>query len=40
MGPLAVNEVISANTNFFLAFVIGIAFGFVLEQCGFSSAGN
>jgi uncharacterized protein len=29
---------ISSNTNFFLAFVIGIGFGFVLEQCGFSSS--
>jgi uncharacterized protein len=38
MGPLAVNEVISSNTNFFLAFLIGIGFGFVLEQCGFSSS--
>jgi hypothetical protein len=38
MGPLAVNEIISPNTNLFLAFVIGIGFGFVLEQCGFSSS--
>jgi len=38
MGPLAVNDIISPNTNFFLAFVIGIAFGFVLEQSGFSSS--
>lgn len=38
MGPLAVNEIISENTNFFLAFIIGIAFGFVLEQSGFSSS--
>jgi hypothetical protein len=38
MGPLAVNDLISPNTNFFLAFVIGIAFGFVLEQSGFSSS--
>jgi hypothetical protein len=38
MGPLSVNEIISSNTNFFLAFIIGIAFGFVLEQCGFSSS--
>jgi len=38
MGPLAVNEIISSNTNFFLAFVIGIGFGFVLEQSGFSSS--
>jgi hypothetical protein len=38
MGPLAINDIISQNTNFFLAFVIGIGFGFVLEQCGFSSS--
>lgn len=38
MGPLAVNEIISENTNFLLAFVIGIAFGFILEQSGFSSS--
>jgi hypothetical protein len=38
MGPLAVNEIISDNTNLFLAFVIGIAFGFVLEASGFSSS--
>jgi len=31
MGPLAINEIISENTNLFLAFIIGIAFGFVLE---------
>jgi hypothetical protein len=38
MGPLAINEIISENTNFLLAFIIGIAFGFVLEQSGFSSS--
>ena len=38
MGPLAINEIISENTNLFLAFVIGIGFGFVLEQSGFSSS--
>lgn len=38
MGPLAVNEIISENTNLFLAFLIGIGFGFVLEQSGFSSS--
>lgn len=38
MGPLAVNELISENTNLFLAFLIGIAFGFVLESSGFSSS--
>lgn len=38
MGPLAINEIISENTNLFLAFLIGIGFGFVLEQSGFSSS--
>lgn len=38
MGPLAINEIISENTNLLLAFIIGIAFGFVLEQSGFSSS--
>ncbi|MGC1392477.1 MAG: YeeE/YedE thiosulfate transporter family protein [Bacteroidales bacterium] len=38
MGPLSVNELISSNTNLFLAFLIGIGFGFVLEQSGFSSS--
>jgi len=38
MGPLAVNEIISENTNLFLAFIIGIGFGFVLESSGFSSS--
>ncbi|MBM3421015.1 MAG: sulfurtransferase [Bacteroidetes bacterium] len=38
MGPLAVNEFISENTNLFLAFIIGIGFGWVLESSGFSSS--
>jgi uncharacterized protein len=38
MGPLFVNEIISENTNLFLAFIIGIGFGFVLESNGFSSS--
>ena len=38
MGPLAINEIISENTNLFLAFLIGTGFGFVLEQSGFSSS--
>ncbi|MGQ8337608.1 YeeE/YedE thiosulfate transporter family protein [Sunxiuqinia sp. A32] len=38
MGPLIVNEIISPNTNFFIAFLIGIGFGFVLESNGFSSS--
>jgi hypothetical protein len=38
MGPLAPNEIISDSTNLFLAFIVGIGFGFVLEQAGFSSS--
>lgn len=38
MGPLSINEIISENTNLFIAFLIGIGFGFVLEQSGFSSS--
>jgi len=38
MGPLVINEIISENTNLFLAFLIGIGFGFVLESSGFSSS--
>lgn len=38
MGPLVVNEIISENTNFLLAFLIGIGFGMVLESSGFSSS--
>src|SRR5512133_2673325 len=38
MAPLAVNEIISENSNMFFAFIIGIAFGFVLESSGFSSS--
>lgn len=38
MGPLVVNEIISQHTNFLLAFLIGIAFGFILESSGFSSS--
>lgn len=38
MGPLISNDIISANTNFLFAFLIGIGFGFVLEASGFSSS--
>ncbi|MCF7801658.1 MAG: YeeE/YedE family protein, partial [Candidatus Marinimicrobia bacterium] len=38
MGPLVPNEVIAGNWNFLIAFVIGIGFGFILEQAGFSSS--
>jgi hypothetical protein len=38
MGPLISYEIISENTNFLLAFIIGIGFGFVLEGSGFSSS--
>ncbi|MCF8297631.1 MAG: YeeE/YedE family protein [Saprospiraceae bacterium] len=38
MGPLIANDIISSNTNLFLAFIIGIGFGLVLEASGFSSS--
>lgn len=38
MAPLAFYDIISENTNFLLAFIIGILFGFVLENSGFSSS--
>lgn len=38
MGPLVTNEIITQNTNFFLAFLIGMGFGFILESSGFSSS--
>lgn len=38
MGPLVINEIISQNTNFLIAFIIGIGFGFALESSGFSSS--
>ncbi len=38
MGPLIPQEIIAEGWNFFIAFVVGIGFGFVLEQAGFSSS--
>lgn len=38
MGPLIVDGIITESTNFLLAMVIGIGFGFVLEASGFSSS--
>ena len=38
MGPLIINDILSQNTNFFMAFLIGIGFGFILESSGFSSS--
>jgi len=38
MGPLITNDIISSNSNLLFAFLIGIAFGFVLESSGFSSS--
>lgn len=38
MGPLISNNIISADTNLFIAFIIGIGFGWVLESSGFSSS--
>ncbi len=37
MGPLVTNGIIGPFTELVFAFIIGIAFGFVLEQGGFSS---
>ncbi len=37
MGPL-IPEILSPEFNFVVALIIGIAFGFVLEQAGFSSS--
>jgi len=38
MGPLITQEIISQAWNPLLAFLIGIGFGFTLEQAGFSSS--
>jgi uncharacterized membrane protein YedE/YeeE len=38
MGPLVLFDKISPDTNLFLAFLFGIAFGFILESAGFSSS--
>lgn len=38
MGPFVTNEIISEGFNLFLAFILGIGFGFVLEQSGFSTS--
>ena len=38
MGPLITYEHITPDVNLLLAFLIGIAFGFVLESSGFSSS--
>ena len=38
MGPLIIYDQITPNTNLFFAFLIGIAFGFILEASGFSSS--
>ncbi len=38
MGPLVPQEIIALNWDLFIAFAIGIGFGFVLEQAGFSSS--
>lgn len=38
MGPLISNGIITQNSNFLFAFLIGIGFGFILESSGFSSS--
>jgi uncharacterized protein len=38
MGPLVPQEIIGQDWNMLIAFIIGIGFGFALEQAGFSSS--
>ncbi|MDD3875089.1 MAG: rhodanese-like domain-containing protein [Bacteroidales bacterium] len=38
MGPLIPQNLINGDLNFFFALIIGLAFGFILEQAGFSSS--
>jgi uncharacterized protein len=38
MGPLIQQEFINPEWNPIIAFILGVAFGFVLEQAGFSTA--
>lgn len=38
MGPLSFYGIISENTSLLIAFLIGVGFGFVLENSGFSSS--
>ncbi len=38
MGPIVPIYEISAELNFLIAFIIGLGFGFALEQAGFSSS--
>lgn len=38
MGPLLPQNIINGDLNFFFALIIGIGFGFILEQAGFSSS--
>ncbi|MEZ4848849.1 MAG: hypothetical protein R3B93_09585 [Bacteroidia bacterium] len=38
MGPIIPSAGISDEINFLIAFIIGIGFGFALEQAGFSSS--
>ncbi len=38
MGPLVPYGIISGEFNFIIAIILGIAFGFVLEQAGFGSS--
>jgi len=38
MGPLIPNGIVSGDWNLVFAFILGLAFGFILEQAGFSSS--
>ncbi len=40
MGPLITNGIINSGWDFVIAIILGIAFGFILESSGFSSARN
>ena len=40
MGPLITNGIINSGWDFVIAIILGIAFGFILEASGFSSARN
>ena len=40
MGPLIPNGIISGDWDFVIAILLGVAFGFILEASGFSSARN
>lgn len=38
MGPLIPNDILSAEWNYIIAILIGMAFGYIMEATGFSSS--